>query len=108
MLPGSFPAPSSSTSAPFGGPNLTNFGSNLPVVCADADGSGGNRAPSPRTSLDRQADAEAGPFATGQAPAVKPPLDEVHAPVIAVESATASCVRNHSGRCSSSRAVVRL
>ncbi|KAM0887260.1 hypothetical protein ACQ4PT_029160 [Festuca glaucescens] len=43
----------------------------------DADGSGGNRAPSPRTSLDRQADAEAGPFATGQAPAVKPPLDEV-------------------------------
>ncbi|CAM0906024.1 unnamed protein product [Alopecurus aequalis] len=43
----------------------------------DADGSGGNRAPSPRTSLDRQADDEAGPSATGQAPDVKPPLDEV-------------------------------
>lgn len=27
--------------------------------------------------MDRQADAEAGPFATGQPPAVKPPLDEV-------------------------------
>uniref|UniRef100_A0ACD5U7C7 Uncharacterized protein n=1 Tax=Avena sativa TaxID=4498 RepID=A0ACD5U7C7_AVESA len=42
----------------------------------DADGSGGNRTPTPRTSMDRQVDAEAGPFATGQAPAVKPRLDE--------------------------------
>jgi hypothetical protein len=43
--------------------------------------------------MDRQADAEAAPFATGQAPAVKPPLDEVRAHVIAVGSATASRVR---------------
>ncbi|KQK16053.1 hypothetical protein BRADI_1g26457v3 [Brachypodium distachyon] len=41
----------------------------------DADGSGGHRAPSPRTSMDRQADA--GASATEQSPDVKPPLDEV-------------------------------
>ncbi|XP_048556296.1 rab3 GTPase-activating protein catalytic subunit [Triticum urartu] len=43
----------------------------------DADGSSGHRTPSPRTSMDRQVDAEAAASASGQAPDVKPPPDEV-------------------------------
>ena len=96
MLPDSFPALSCSSSARSGGPNLTNFDSNSLVARADADGN--------RISMDRQADAEAGPSATGQAPDVKPPLDEVQAHVSAVESPAASCVSTRSGRSSSSRA----
>uniref|UniRef100_M8C8Z5 Rab3GAP catalytic subunit conserved domain-containing protein n=1 Tax=Aegilops tauschii TaxID=37682 RepID=M8C8Z5_AEGTA len=43
----------------------------------DADGSSGHRTPSPRTSMDRQVDAEAAASASGQAPDVKPPPDEI-------------------------------
>uniref|UniRef100_A0A453BEU3 Uncharacterized protein n=1 Tax=Aegilops tauschii subsp. strangulata TaxID=200361 RepID=A0A453BEU3_AEGTS len=63
-----------------------------PTSEVHADGSSGHRTPSPRTSMDRQVDAEAAASASGQAPDVKPPPDEVHAPVIAVESTAASCV----------------
>ena len=62
---------------------------------ADADGFGGrSRAPSPRTSLDREAEVSA----TGRDPDVKPPSprDEVRVPVtllIQLDSALLHSVR---------------
>ncbi|KAE8798889.1 hypothetical protein D1007_25858 [Hordeum vulgare] len=101
MCPDSFPVLPRSTSARFRGPNLTSFGSNSLLARADADGSSGHRTPSPRTSMDRQVDAEAAAPASGQTPDMKPPPDEVEVPEV-IPSADKDGLKIEHGSTSSS------
>ncbi|KAI5013121.1 hypothetical protein ZWY2020_028075 [Hordeum vulgare] len=67
----------------------------------DADGSSGHRTPSPRTSMDRQVDAEAAAPASGQTPDMKPPPDEVEVPEV-IPSADKDGLKIEHGSTSSS------